>query len=118
MEEISVFLQQFNVVNILIVSVVTTLIVSAINTIENKIHDGYLVLGIGAFVTFLRTQIEGVDFTVTAMQNTAFTFIVTTVFAYLFQKYLGAWLTDKIFGWVKNYIGDKFKPKDTPKDNV
>jgi hypothetical protein len=101
------FVSTFNYVNILIVSFVTTLIVSAINMVENKVNDGILVVGVAALVTFLRTQFEGFQLTLPHVQNLIFEFITTLTFAYLFFRYLGSYFTNRLFGGVKDFIGSK-----------
>jgi len=101
------FISTFNYTNILIVSFVSTLIVSMINMVENKVNDGILVVGICALVTFLRTQFEGFVPTLSSFQNLIFEFITTLTFAYLFFRYLGSYFTNRLFGGVKDFIGSK-----------
>lgn len=101
------FFSTFNYQNILIVSFVSTLIVSMINMIENKVNDGILVVGVCAIVTFLRTQFEGFVVSIPYVQNLIFEFITTLTFAYLFFRYLGSYFTNRLFGGVKDFIGSK-----------
>lgn len=109
MNELNVFFENFNVVNILIVSFVTTLFVSMINMIENKVNDGLLVVGVAAVITFLRTQFEGFTLTLSHVQALLFQYLTTLTFAYLFFRYLGSYFTNRLFGGVKDFIGSKLE---------
>lgn len=111
MDEFVELLKNFNVVNIAVVCVSTTLVVSLINTVENKIHDGWLVVGIGFGLTVLRTQfVEGMSWS--QWQDLIFQFIVTVSVAYLFTRKYGQWFTERLFGFISKYVDAKFNRQE------
>lgn len=82
--------------DMIISAVAVTFIVSALNTIQNKITTNWLVFIVSIVVTVLR-----VTFDLSDWQTLAFQVLITMSFAILFYNYIGKWFVDNVFLWVK-----------------
>jgi len=103
-------------VTVLAAALITTLIVSAINVVENQVPNKALVALVAAVVTLLSTTfVPGADFA--HWQRLVLQMIVTIAFAILFYTYLGGTFIDRLFRFVKNYINQKLgtNPPEEPK---
>ena len=91
-------LEFFNL-DMIISAIVATFVVSAINTIQNKISTNWLVFVVSIIITVLRITLNWSDW-----QNVIFQILITMSFAILFYNYIGKWFIDNLF----NKIKDKF----------
>jgi len=106
------FLQGLDWQSLLIASVITTVLVSAINTVNTKIHSNVLVFVVAVIITILNTTfVSGAGFA--DWQKIISSVLFTMAFAVLFYNYLGKWFIDKLFDWLKKILADKFS-KQTP----
>lgn len=92
MEELLKF---FNL-DMIISATVVTFVVSAINTIQNKISTNWLVFIVSILVTVLRITLDWSDW-----QNVIFQILITMSFAVLFYNYIGKWFVDNLFNKIK-----------------
>lgn len=92
MEELLKF---FNL-DMIISATVVTFVVSAINTIQNKISANWLVFIVSILVTVLRITLDWSDW-----QNVIFQILITMSFAVLFYNYIGKWFVDNLFNKIK-----------------
>jgi len=91
----------------LICGVLTTFVVSAINTIQNKISTNWLVAIVSVLGTFAFLPITftgGRD-----IQDFIFKSLLTMSFSILFYNYLGKWFIDTLFKKIKEYL-NKISP--------
>jgi hypothetical protein len=101
------FLQGLNWQALLISAVITTFVVSAINTIQAKVSTNILVFIVATIVTLLNTTfIRGAGFA--EWQRTLSELLFTMAFAVLFYNYAGKWFIDRLFTWLKKMLTDKF----------
>jgi len=82
--------------DMIISAMAVTFIVSALNTVQNKITTNWLVFIISIIVTVLRVNFEFPDW-----QNLIFQLLITMSFAILFYNYIGKWFVDNVFLWIK-----------------
>ena len=82
--------------DIIISAVGTTFVVSALNTVQNKVSTNWLVFITSILVTLLR-----VTFDFTHWQSLIFQILITMSFAILFYNYVGKWFVDNVFVWIK-----------------
>lgn len=82
--------------DMIISAMAVTFIVSALNTVQNKITTNWLVFIISIIVTVLRVNFEFPDW-----QNLIFQLLITMSFAILFYNYIGKWFVDNVFVWIK-----------------
>lgn len=87
---------------LIVSAVVTTFVVSAFNTVQNKISSNWLVFIVSIVVTILRVSFISGDFA--AIQELLFKILLTMSFAILFYNYIGRWFIDTLFARLK----DKF----------
>lgn len=92
MEELLKF---FNL-DMIISATVVTFVVSAINTIQNKVSTNWLVFIVSILVTVLRITLDWSDW-----QNVIFQILITMSFAVLFYNYIGRWFVDNLFNKIK-----------------
>lgn len=111
--------QAFNWQALLITAATTTLVVSALKTMEWRVSVNWLVFLVSVVVTLLNTTfIEGAGFS--DWQKIILTILMNMAFAVLFFNYAGKWFIDKLFVKVRNifvkWFGkDEGTPEDTPK---
>lgn len=82
--------------DMIISAMAVTFIVSALNTVQNKITTNWLVFVISILVTLLR-----VTFDFSQWQTLVFQVLITMSFAILFYNYIGKWFVDNVFVWIK-----------------
>lgn len=82
--------------DMIISAVAVTFIVSALNTVQNKITTNWLVFIVSILVTVLRVNFNFPDW-----QNLIFQLLITMSFAILFYNYIGKWFVDNVFLWIK-----------------
>jgi len=92
---------------LLIVAVITTFVVSAINTYQTAIGGKWLTAIIALVITLLRTTFTA-SMSFADWQGTLTNILLTTAFAILFWTYLGQYTVDKIFSWLKKKIAEKY----------
>ena len=83
-------------------AIVVTFVVSAFNTVQNKITANTLVFVVSILITLLRVPLTGGD--LAYWQGLLFQILLTMSFAILFYNYIGKWFVDKLFIKLK----DKF----------
>lgn len=82
--------------DMIISAMAVTFIVSALNTVQNKITTNWLVFIVSILVTVLRVNFNFPDW-----QNLTFQLLITMSFAILFYNYIGKWFVDNVFLWIK-----------------
>lgn len=99
--------------SLMVVAVITTFIVSAINIIQTKadgtnaIPGKWLTAIIAVVVTLLQTTfVKGASFA--EWQEIITSILLTTAFAILFWTFLGQFTVDRFFGWIKRKIVEKY----------
>ena len=80
-------------------ALVVTFVVSALNTVQNKLSTNVLVFIISLLVTLLRVPLTGGD--LAYWQGLLFQILLTMSFAILFYNYIGKWFVDSIFVKIK-----------------
>ena len=96
---------------LLVVAIITSFIVSAFNQLQVKVSSPWL-LAITAFVvTVLKTTFTAVSFS--EWQALLTSFLLTMAFSVLFWMYVGKFLIDPFFAWLKKKLLDKFNPTGT-----
>ena len=90
---------QYITLDLIISAVVTTFVVSALNTIQNKISTNILVFFVAIFVTLLKVPLTGGN--IEYWQGMLFQALLTMSFAILFYNYIGKWFVDKLFAKLK-----------------
>lgn len=86
---------------VIIKAVVTTFVVSALNTTDyfKKVTNNKLVFFIAFFVSLLSITITGGDFGY--WQGLIYNLVLTMAFSILFYNYIGKWFVDKFFEMLK-----------------
>jgi hypothetical protein len=101
------FLQSLDWQSLLIAAAITTLVVSAINTIQSKLTTNWLVFIVSIIITLLNTTfIKGANFS--DWQKILSSILFTMAFSILFYNYLGKWFVDRLFEWLKKILTEKF----------
>jgi hypothetical protein len=107
------FLKTLDWQTLLIASIITTFIVSAINTITAKASTNLLVFVVAVVITLLNTSfVSGASFS--DWQAILSSILFTMAFAVLFDNFLGKWFIDAMFGWLKQQLTDRFGKPPTP----
>ncbi len=104
-------LELFDWKTLLLCAIVTTFIVSAMNTMQTKLSSNWLVFIVSLIVTVLSTTFTAVQFA--DFQKIGLQLLMTMAFAILFYNYLGKLFIDKLFIWIKKQIDNKLG-KDEP----
>lgn len=86
--------------------VITTFVVSALNTVQNKVSTNWLVFIIATVVTVSSISLSFSN--VQSIQEFVTKLLLTMSFSVLFYNYLGKWFIDTVFLKVKNFITNKF----------
>ena len=95
--------------SLVVVSVITTFIVSAVNLLEIRLRGHWLLALVALVVTLLKTTfLPGMGFS--DWQVLITNFLLTIAFAILFWNYVGQYTVDPFFQWLKKKITDKFSP--------
>jgi hypothetical protein len=105
--------------SLMVVAVITTIVVSAINVIQTK-SDGtntiagkWLTAIVAILVTLLQTTFSrGMSFE--QWQQVLTNILLTTALAILFWTFLGQFTVDHFFGWLKKKIAEKYGNGGTP----
>jgi hypothetical protein len=106
-------LQELDWQSLLITAAITTMVVSAINTMSWKITTNWLVFITSVVITLLNTTfVQGMG--VSAWQKTLVAILLNMAFAVLFYNYAGKWFIDQVFEKLKKIITSKLN-KDEPK---
>ena len=108
--EINIF-ELFDWRTLMLCAVVTTFIVSAVNTTQAKLSSNWLVFIVSLIVTVLSTTFTATLFS--DFQRIGLQLLMTMAFAILFYNYLGKLFVDKLFVWIKKQIDNKLG-KDDP----
>ena len=89
---------------IIIKAVVTTFIVSALNTTDyfKSVTNNKLVFFVALLVSILSVTIEGGD--LAYWQGMIYNLLLTMAFSVLFYNYIGKWFVDKFFELLKDKI--------------
>lgn len=98
---------------LLVVAIITSFIVSAFNQLNAKISSNWL-LAITAFIiTLLKTTfLPGMSFSDWQILLTGF--LLTMAFAVLFWNYVGKYIIDPFFAWLKKKLLEKISTPGTP----
>lgn len=98
---------------LLLAAMITTFVVSAINTVQSKVASNWLVLIISFIITLLNTTfIEGANFG--DWQKIILQILLTMAFSDLFYNYAGKWFLDRFFEFVKTKLIEIFGKNDPP----
>jgi hypothetical protein len=92
---------------LLVASIITTFIVSAINTITAKASTNLLVFVVAVIITLLNTTFTA-GATFSDWQAILSSILFTMAFAVLFYNFLGKWFVDALFEWLKKQLVDRF----------
>lgn len=99
--------------SLMVVAVITTFVVSAINVIQtradgtNTIAGKWLTAIVAILITLLQTTfIKGMS--LGQWQQIITNILLTTAFAILFWTFLGQFTVDRLFGWLKKKIVEKY----------
>lgn len=105
------FIQTLDWQTLLICAAITTLLVSAINTLNLKVSSNVLVFVVALVITLLNTTfISGASFS--DWQRILSSLLFTMAFAVLFYNYAGQWFIDKLFNWLKDRVSEKLPVRD------
>ena len=85
---------------ILISAIITTFVVSAINTLQNKLSTNWLVFIVSIVITVLEVEFDFSDW-----QGFFLQVFVLMSFAILFYNYIGKWFVDRVFSKLKEKFG-------------
>jgi hypothetical protein len=105
--------------SLIVAGVITTFVVSAINTLNLKVSSNKLVFFISVLITLLSTtflpssyleegQVFNIPIILTIAQKIILSILVTMSFSILFYNYLGKLFLDRLFDSIKRKILEKF----------
>ena len=99
--------------SLLITAAITTIVVSAINTMTWKITTNWLVFITSVVITLLNTTfVQGMGFA--AWQKALAAILLNMAFAVLFYNYAGKWFVDQVFEKLKRLITSKLNEGQGP----
>jgi len=95
---------------LLVVAIITSFIVSAFNQLQARLSSNLLLAIVAFVVTLLKTSfLPGMSFA--DWQALLTGFLLTMAFSVLFWNYVGKFIIDPFFAWLKKKILDKFNPQ-------
>jgi len=97
---------------LLVVAIITSFIVSAFNQLQARLSSNWL-LAITAFVVTLLKTTFTPGMTFSEWQALLTGFLLTMAFSVLFWNYVGKFIIDPFFAWLKKKLLDKFNPTGT-----
>ena len=92
-------LYKYITIDLILSAVVATFVVSAINTIQNKLSTNVLVFIASLVITLLRVPLTGGN--LEYWQGLLFQILLTMSFAILFYNYIGKWFVGRLFEKLK-----------------
>ena len=92
---------------LLLPSVSTTIIVSAINNLQTKLSGRWIVAIVSIVITLLQTTYTR-GMSLAEWQALLSQFLLTAAFAILFWTYVGQYVVEPFFGWIKKKYLEKY----------
>lgn len=87
-------------------ALITSIIVSAINTLKPALSTNWLVFIVAAIVSLLLTSFDAGSFP--EVQKLIITILLTMAFSVMFYNYVGQHTVDRLFARVKRWIDNRF----------